>query len=63
VIPFRRATSTLNSSAIRTVPNPATIDVLGIANPTAGVTVNGNTANRKGEYFHRPLTVANSTAQ
>jgi len=53
----------LNQYTQRTTPNPATIDVLGIANPTANVTVNGNTANRKGEYFHWPLTVANGTAQ
>jgi RHS repeat-associated protein len=38
------------------------VDVLGIANPTAGVTVNGNTANRHGEYFHHPLVVDNSSA-
>jgi RHS repeat-associated protein len=53
----------LNQYFSRITSNPATIDVLGIANPTQGVTVNGNTANRKGEYFHWPLTVANGTAQ
>ena len=56
----------LNQYTQRTVPNK--VDVLGIANPTAGVTVSivggsSYTANRKGEYFHWPLTVANSTAQ
>ncbi len=35
---------------------------MGLANPTAGVTVNGNTANRKGEYFHWPLSVPNGSA-
>jgi RHS repeat-associated protein len=40
-----------------------TVDVMGIANPTASVTVNGNTSNRKGEYYHWPLAVANSTGQ
>jgi hypothetical protein len=39
------------------------VDVTGIANPTANVTVNGNTASRKGEYFHYPLSMANSTPQ
>jgi RHS repeat-associated protein len=39
------------------------VDVLGVANPTTNVTVNGSTANRKGEYFHWPLNVANSTPQ
>jgi len=51
----------LNQYTTRTVP--AYVDVTGIANPTAGVTVNGNTANRKGEYFHWPLNVPNSSAQ
>jgi RHS repeat-associated protein len=39
------------------------VDVLGVANPTTNVTVNGNTANRKREYFHWPLNVPNSTPQ
>ena len=44
------------------------VDVVGVANPTANVTVGiqGQTAtvaSRKGEYFHHPLTVSNSTAQ
>ena len=50
----------LNQYTSRTVAG--TSDVLGIANPTAGVTVNGNTANRHGEYFHWPLAVNNSSA-
>ena len=38
--------------------------MLGVANPTANVTVNGNTANRRGEYFHHELAVINTnTAQ
>jgi RHS repeat-associated protein len=37
------------------------IDVLGVANPTASVTVNGSTANRRGDYFHYPLSIANSS--
>jgi RHS repeat-associated protein len=49
-----------NAYTQRTVA--AVIDVLGIANPTASVTVNGNTANRHGEYFDYPLSVANSSA-
>ncbi|MBM3881488.1 MAG: RHS repeat-associated core domain-containing protein [Verrucomicrobia bacterium] len=39
------------------------VDVTGIANPTADVKVNGNTANRKGEYFHWPLNVPNGSPQ
>ena len=42
---------------------PATVDVLGLANPTADVTVNGNVATRKSEYFHYALTVPNGPAQ
>jgi RHS repeat-associated protein len=49
----------LNRYSQRTVP--AYTDVLGIANPTASVTVNGNTANRKGEYFHYALSTPNSS--
>jgi RHS repeat-associated protein len=51
----------LNQYSSRTVA--PYVDVLGIANPTTNVTVNGNTANRKGEYFHWPLNVPNATAQ
>jgi RHS repeat-associated protein len=61
---LRSATYTpnrLNQYTQRTVPDR--VDILGIANPTAGVTVNGNTAYRKGEYFHHALYVPNSTAQ
>ncbi len=39
-----------------------TIDVLGIANPTAPVTVNTLNANRHGEYFQFPLAVNNTSA-
>ncbi len=35
---------------------------MGIANPTASVTVNGNTAYRKGEYFDYALPVSNGSA-
>ncbi len=51
----------LNQYTQRTVAG--TVDVLGVANPGANVTVNGNMASRKGEYFHYPLSVANATAQ
>jgi RHS repeat-associated protein len=50
----------LNQYSQRTVADR--VDVLGIANPTASVTVNGSTATRHGEYFHYPLWVANSSA-
>ena len=49
----------LNQYTSRTVPNK--VDIMGIANPTANVTVGGNVANRKGEYFHYALTVYNTT--
>jgi RHS repeat-associated protein len=51
----------LNQYSSRTVA--PYVDVLGVANPTTNVTVNGNTANRKGEYFHYPLNVPNTSAQ
>ena len=38
------------------------VDIIGIANPTASVTVNSNTAIREGEYFHNELGVSNSGA-
>lgn len=50
----------LNQYSQRTVAG--VVDVLGVANPTSGVTVNGNTANRRGDYFHWPLTVNNASA-
>ena len=50
----------LNQYTQRTVAG--VVDVLGVANPTAGVTVNGNAANRRGDYFHWPLTVNNVSA-
>lgn len=50
-----------NKYSQRTVAG--TIDILGIANPTANVTVNGNVANRRGEYYHWPLSIANGSAQ
>ena len=50
-----------NQYSTRTVP--AYVDVLGLANPTTNVTVNGNIATRKGEYFHYALNVPNATAQ
>jgi hypothetical protein len=51
----------LNQYSSRTVA--PYVDVLGVANPTTNVTVNGNTANRKGEYFQYPLNVPNTSAQ
>ena len=50
-----------NQYTSRTVP--PYVDVLGLANPTTNVTVNGNIAMRKGEYFHYALNVPNATAQ
>ena len=51
----------LNQYNTRTVP--PSVDVQGLANPTANVTVNGNVATRQGEYFHHALSVPNATAQ
>ena len=53
----------LNQYSQRTVPDQ--VDVFGIANPTANVTVRviggtTYTAVRKGEYYHHPLTVGNN---
>jgi RHS repeat-associated protein len=61
---LRSATYTanyLNQYSSRTVP--AYLDVLGLANPTATVTVNGNGTYRKGEYFQYALNIPNSTPQ
>ncbi len=38
------------------------VDFLGIANPTASVTVNGNAPYRKGEYFDYALVIGNTRA-
>ncbi|HEY5915661.1 MAG TPA: RHS repeat-associated core domain-containing protein [Verrucomicrobiae bacterium] len=50
----------LNQYSSRTV-NGA-VDQIGIANPTASVTVNGYLAYRKGEYFDYALPVSNGSA-
>ncbi|NLH72946.1 MAG: RHS repeat-associated core domain-containing protein [Verrucomicrobia bacterium] len=61
---LRTSTYTVNRlNQYRDRPVPAQVDVLGIADPAAHVTVNGNSAYRKGEYFHHALVVPNSTAQ
>ncbi len=41
---------------------PGYVDVLGIANPTSPVKVDGNTAYRKGDYFQYALQEDNSSA-
>ncbi|HEY5909558.1 MAG TPA: RHS repeat-associated core domain-containing protein, partial [Verrucomicrobiae bacterium] len=50
----------LNQYSSRTVSGA--VDLLGIANPTASVTVNGNATYRKGEYFDYVLPVSNGSA-
>ena len=40
---------------------PAVVDIMGIANPTASVKVNNNTAYRKGEYFDYALSTPNAS--
>ena len=42
------------------VVTPGLKDILGAALATNGVTVNGGTADRKGEYFHRQISVGNT---
>jgi len=39
-----------------------TFDVLGLANASATVTVNGSSAYRKNEYFHKEVSVSNGSA-
>jgi len=60
------ANNRLNQITSRSVP--PYVDVLGVANPTANLTVRvvggtTYTAARKGEYFHHALNVPNGTAQ
>ena len=52
----------LNQYTSRTIPNA--FDVMGLADATATISVNGSSAgvNRKTEYYHKAVTVANSTA-
>jgi RHS repeat-associated protein len=60
--PLRQAGYTanrLNQYSQRTVPGA--VDILGIANPTTNVTVNGNVAYRKGEYFDYALSTPNGS--
>ena len=60
---FRSSTYTanaLNEYSNRTVPGAA--DVMGIAHAKATVQVNGSTAYRKGEYFRKEVSVANTSA-
>jgi P pilus assembly chaperone PapD len=39
----------------------AAVDILGIANYAATVTVNSQSSYRRGEYFYKKLSIANST--
>lgn len=50
----------LNQYSQRSVPGIAS--AVGIANPTATVTVNSSSVYRKGEYFWKELSVANGSA-
>jgi len=43
------------------IQTPGYVNILGAALATNSVTVNGGAADRKAEYFHRELTVANGT--
>ena len=42
------------------IVTPGSKDILGLAIATNAVTVNGGLADRKGEYFHKAITVSNS---
>ncbi len=50
----------LNQYSQRTVPN--TVDVLGTANSSATVSINGQRAYRNGDYFRKELAIDNSGA-
>src|SRR4030095_7081646 len=49
----------LNQYSSRDVPGA--LDIIGAASPSAAVTVNNATTYRKGEYFHQPLSIGNSS--
>jgi hypothetical protein len=42
------------------ITTPGSKDIIGLAVATSAVTVNGGAADRKGEYFHKAITVGNS---
>ena len=48
-----------NLNEYSSITTPGYKDILGLALVTNGVTVNGETADRKGEYFHREIPIAN----
>ena len=51
-----------NLNQYTNVTNPGYASIIGAALATNGVTVNGGTADRKGEYFHDEITVANGSS-
>jgi RHS repeat-associated protein len=42
--------------------HPSAVDILGVGNAEAAITINAQTTSRKNEYYHRALSVANSSA-
>ncbi len=52
--------NSLNQLTNRTIPGA--VDIVGIANATATVTVNGQGTYRKGEYYRNELTINNASA-
>ncbi len=56
-------TSTYNVNALNQIASrsvPGAVDVMGSANPSATVTVNGAATSRKGGYFYKLLTASNA---
>jgi len=51
-----------NLNQYTTVTTPGYKDILGVALATNSVTVNSGSCDRKGEFFHREITVANSSS-
>jgi hypothetical protein len=57
-------TSTYGANGLNQYTNVTTAgyeDILGVAIATNSVTVDGNACDRKGEYFHREISVSNSS--
>jgi hypothetical protein len=49
-----------NLNEYTNISTPGYKDIIGVAIATNGVTVNGAATDRKGEYYHRQMTIFNS---